>query len=283
MKVSRKLKWIGFLVLVFALGVLMFIDWGSSSFPVPQANGYDDFVHASAMVRGDLRDTYSDQQALEMYVSENAGVYALAQSGLGKSSRVTVQTSRDWGTAHANEVGRLKNLTHCLIAKSRLAEMEGRTNEAFDVYLETYRFAHEMSAGGLALDFLVGISCKALVLDRFKALIPNLTSPQRKEALRVIDSIESEEEDAQVVHRRMRRWQNAALGLRWRVERWRKTVEEIVQSRSLKPLGSSRRLLLDRLEIYEKQYINPIRDQLQRSQVTDPGTFPSAAKGPPSP
>lgn len=265
MKVSRNLKWIGFLVLVFALGVLMFIDWGSSSFPVPQANGYDEFVHASGMVRGDLRDTYSDPQALATYVSQNAEVYALAQSGLGKSCRVTVQTSKDWGTSHTDEVGRLKNLTHCLIVKGRLAEMQGRTNEAFDVYLETYHFAHKMSAGGLDLDFLVGIACKALVLNRFKALIPNLTSLQRKEALRVIDSIESEEEDAQVVHRRMRRWQNAAFGLRWRVERWRKTVGEVVQSRSLKPLGSSRRLLLDRRKIYEKQYINPIRDQLERA------------------
>jgi hypothetical protein len=213
-------KAIVFFGLMVALALLILMKSGSTSFPVPEANGYDDFLNASAILRGYLDDTYSDRQALENFVSENAEAYALVRAGLKKSSRVTILTTRD-----------------------------------------------EISSGGLALDYLNGIACKALVLQWFRALIPNLTLTQRSEALRVIELIESRAEEAQVVDRRTLDWANSTFGPRNRIDRWGKAVQEMVQSRSFQGLGLSRRQLLGRREVYEKEYLIPILDELQSLEV----------------
>jgi hypothetical protein len=120
-----------------------------------------------------------------------------------------------------------------------------------------------MCAGGLAMHFLNGISCKALVLERLKPLIPNLSPSQRDEALRLIDSLEAEAEDARVVQRRTRQWQKATFGRQIWFDGWIETSKEMIQSRSLEPIRSSRRFLLSRQDLYLKEYIQPLRQKLE--------------------
>src|SRR5207302_1585290 len=125
------------------------------------------FLNAAALVHGQGPD-YSKQQAVRVWVSENSEAYESARAGFGKASVVPIQVSKAWSDKHLNlEVPRLKWLTTCLIAKAKLAEMEGRNDAAFDGFMDAYRLADAIGRRGIALDFLTSISCKALVLRDF--------------------------------------------------------------------------------------------------------------------
>jgi hypothetical protein len=138
-----------------------------------------------------------------------------------------------------------------------------RCSRRFDSRTTRFHSAHEMCAGGLAMHFLNGISCKALVLERLKPLFPNLSPSQRDEAVRLIDSLEAEAEDARVVQRRTRQWQKATFGRRICFDGWIETSKEMMQSRSFEPIRSSRRFLLSRQDLYLKEYIQPLRQKLE--------------------
>jgi hypothetical protein len=194
------------------------------------------------------------------------------RAGFGKASSVPIQVSKAWGAKlHSVEVPRLKRLTYCLIAKGKLAEMEGRTEAAFDGVMEAYRFADAIGRGGLALDFLNSISCRALVLRHFNSLIPNLSHDQRDEARRLIERIESEQESPELVVRRLHRWQEATYGWRRHIDKWSNMLREAWQTRSFAPFAPARSLLASRKLLYQQQYMRPVCDSLGLSAQIHPG------------
>lgn len=198
------------------LAVLASFPWGSSSFPVPNPNSYDEFLQAASVLRGGPPDS-CDSEILVTWVSLNSESYTLVRAGLGKSSRVAIAASDQWFSKHTNDVYRLERLTHFMIARAKIAEIEGHGNAAFDRYMEAYRFAAEIGRGGLALDFLTGLSCKALVLRSFMSLVPSLTPLQANHALQLIDRTENETEQVMVIDKRSHRWEYATYGLKRRL------------------------------------------------------------------
>jgi hypothetical protein len=264
MKLSRRLQWIGVLLLILVCGLWLSIRRGPTSFPVPDQNGYQDFLDAAALVHG-VGPDYSNQQALRAWVSQNSEAYEAVRAGFGKASSVPIQVSKAWADKHASvEVPRLKWLTTCLIARGKLAELEGRNDAAFDSFMDAYRLADAIGRRGLALDFLNRISCKALVLRDFKSLIPSLSHDQRDEARRLIERIESEQESPELVVGRGRRWRDATYGLRGQIDKWNYTVREAWQTRSWAPFASQQSLLASRKLRYQQQYVRPVCDSLRQ-------------------
>lgn len=275
MKIGRRAKWGGLIVLPF-LCLILFLLRGRepASFPLPSPNGYDDFLKASALLRGDWEHT--NQDALRLCAAQNAQSFALVEAGLRKSCRVSVEVSKEYQAKHSKELGSLKHLTHCMIARAKLAEKEGRTNDALAGYLEACRFAFEMGRGGLGIDSLNSISCQALVMRDFSPMAPRLSSSQCSEALRVIEELEREREDPELVMRRERSWLDAAYGSFWRTRAWSDALWDTWRSRSMAPLNRllGRDVVAERTTRYKTNVIAPLLDRL-RAQME----LPSSSNG----
>src|SRR5207249_7726936 len=148
---------------------------------------------------------------LKRLVSLNIDAINLVQTGLSRSCRVTVRTSKEYQAESNSNLGRLKALTYLLLANAQLAETEGRTNDAVRAYIDAYRFAHQLGRGGLATDFVLQLSCELIVLRSFSLLIPRLSPSQCAAGLRIIDQTQAEEENLAAVATRNRRWADATF------------------------------------------------------------------------
>jgi hypothetical protein len=150
-----------------------------------------------------------------------------------------------------------------------LAEMDGRTDAAFDGYMQAYRFAGAIGRGGLSMDFVTSIACRALVLRHFKSLIPSLSHDQRDEALRLVERIEREQESPELVARRLRRWQHATYGLRGQIDKWSQMLGLAWQLRSLALFAPQRSFLAKQKLLYQQQSMQPVCDSLRLSPESD--------------
>lgn len=263
MKPWRNPKAIGLvLLLVVALGLILVLPRGSTVFPVPKPNGYDDFLQAAAAMRGGPLDDGSEQAARAL-AAMSAEPNALVQAGLHKPCRVRIEVSEEYLDSHQKNLAELKGLTRCLIARGKVAHLEGRTDEAFQSYAEAYQFAHEIGRGGLAMDYLIHLSCKMVVLEQFKPIIPSLSGPQCREMLAMIDRIEKEEEDPGVVARRLARWQSATFGKTVRLEIWAAKVKQAIRTFSLKPFRSLRSELAEAERGHQNRVVGPVSAALR--------------------
>ena len=126
--------------------------------PLPQPNGYDDFVKAGAMITDNASDYRSmNQVELRAFVTNNAEALKLVRTGLGRECRVPLDYSATNDTNIRN-LSVLKRLAFCLTAEGRLAEMENRPADAAEAYLAVIRLGVAISQGGLIIDSLMDIA-----------------------------------------------------------------------------------------------------------------------------
>lgn len=244
MKRSRKWMcvWIALLILITISAVLM--RYRSVSFPVPDQNAYPDLLRAAALTSsGNFDYDYSNQQALERFVSQNREAYAIVTSVLDRNCKVAIEVSQEWSTRHQSDVSRLKRLTHAMVGRAKLAELEGQTEAAFEAYMEAYRFADAIGRGGLSLDYLNGFSCRVLVLRDCQSLFPSLSTEQRAEFLSLIQRSAAEQESPADVVKRTHQWGRAIFGFRGELEQWRRRLGQAWEFRTLRPFASQQSLL----------------------------------------
>jgi hypothetical protein len=121
------------LLLVLGSGVLLTRP-RVVSFSQPSPNAYQGFVRAAALLPNDAPDC-ADQAALAAFVARSGEAYAVVQTGLEKPCCVPVQVSKQWSAQHYKyDVPRLKRPARALIARAKLAELEGRTEPALEGY-----------------------------------------------------------------------------------------------------------------------------------------------------
>lgn len=263
MKHPRKLIIAGvllFLLLVMGLGLFRSRP---VSFRVPDQNGYQSFLQAIASAPDAAVPAFTNQEGLVTFVSNNIAAYGLVQSGLQMTCVVPVKASKEWYAQHmGQEVPGLRRLAQGLIAKAKLAELEGKIEEAFEGYTEAYRFSDAIGRGGLAVDFIISMWCKARVLRDCQALIPLLTPTQKSAFLALIQKLEAEKDAANAVAERTRRWQRATFGLKGKVDEWQEALHEVWQSRSWVPLTPGRITLARKMAYYQQTYVEPLRQRL---------------------
>jgi hypothetical protein len=254
---SAKLGFAAVLLLVALLSALTLIRQRQVLYPMPSPNAYQEFLQATAFLPTQAPD-YSSQEALEAFVSESHQAYALVKSASKKACGVPVEASQRWSAQHkGQELPRLKRLTHALIAKAKLAELEGRTSEAFEAQIEAYRFADAIGRGGLSPDFLYSMSCRGLVLRDCQSLIPCLTPPQKSELLKLIHGVEADQDRPGAVAEHTLRWQRATFGFKGQLDEWQESLHNAWQSRSWAPLATHRSVLARKKTFYEQAYLTP--------------------------
>jgi hypothetical protein len=141
--------------------------------PLPNPNGYDDFIKAGEAVLGNW-DVFPDldHDSLRDLVSTNAEPLRLLRLGLTRQCVLPMDTALTNTAGMMNKLARMKRLVHVLAAEGRLREMENQPAEATQSYVDAIRFGNEMSRGGVLITRLVGIACEGIGYAPLAKLAP---------------------------------------------------------------------------------------------------------------
>jgi hypothetical protein len=177
---------------IFLLAVLGFIifttGWSPASPPLPNPNGYDDFLKAAALVSSDVGNAATnDHNGLQALISTNAETLRLLRLGLSRNCSVHTDSVMTNIGGELNDLAGSKRLAQLLVQEGRLAEMEGRFADAAQSYVDTIHFGNEISRGGFMINRLVGVACEAIGDTPLSKLVPKL---KPDEALRVRAKLE---------------------------------------------------------------------------------------------
>lgn len=190
---SRKWPVILFAIGALAIGVLLIFD--STPIPprppMPSPNGYRDFLTATAMLAlNTSRYDELTEDDLRALVTTNKPALNLVRTGLNRECRVPLGNSVNALSLHLPELASIKSLARALRAEARLAESDHRYSEAAQAHLQVMKLGQEAMRGGLLIDGLNGIACKALGSAGLRALIENLDAPTCESIVSQLNRIE---------------------------------------------------------------------------------------------
>lgn len=80
-----------------------------------------------------------------------------------------------------------------MAGEARLAELEGRTNDAARIYVETIRLGNEISRGGFLVHRGLGIACEAIGAAPLATLLPALTCEDARPLISTLEKIDREQ------------------------------------------------------------------------------------------
>jgi hypothetical protein len=153
--------------------------------PLPNPNGYDDFVKAGAGIIGDVSDLQKlDEKALAALVSTNAEPLRLARVGLSRPCEVPFTEN------YLPDLSAMKHLAQMLAGEGKLAELQGRSLEAAHCYVDAIQLGNACSQGGFIIHRLVGAAIENIGYARLVKLAPALDCSQTKPILERLQSID---------------------------------------------------------------------------------------------
>jgi hypothetical protein len=177
---SRKIPALLFaLVVVFLLATLtvlfLLVGRTSPAPPLPNPNGYDDFLKAAAVLTGDVGNASAlDHDGLKALVSTNSESLRLLRLGLTRGCSLPTESAMTNISGLLSDLANLKSLVRLLEEEGRLAEMENRYGDAAHSYVDAIRFGNEISRGAFIINRLVGIACEAIGENPLAKLVPKL-------------------------------------------------------------------------------------------------------------
>ena len=200
MRPNRKIRVLLITGLLLLVTLLIAVSYFSSSSQlaaeiVPHPNGYDDFVAAGKLLTGDAPDrktaTLSELQA---YLATNQPALERARLGLTKDCASPTVYTTNYIESLASSLSPIKGIavTFCLVG--RKAELEGRPEEAAQVYLSTFKIGTGLSRNALLIDALVSIAIESIGSSSFEGLIPKLTAAQCRTNLIALEKIYRDQE-----------------------------------------------------------------------------------------
>jgi hypothetical protein len=199
------------------LGLLLF--WTAEPLPpvapLPNPNGYEDLVKAGRAIKSMAGYDQTNEQQLAELVATNAEALRLLQAGLSNQCQVPVQFSENYMTRHLNDLAGLKRLAQILAAEGRLAEMQGRPDDAARSFLDAIRLGNESARGGVLIDELVGTAIKAIGVAGLEKLVDPLDAKSCHESATTLETLDSQSRSWNEVMQQERDWSRRAYpGLR---------------------------------------------------------------------
>jgi hypothetical protein len=165
--------------IAFAALLGFFTGGAARPVPLPNPNGYDDFLAAAGLVTGVAFDSWTfEKDELRKFVPTNAEPLRLLHLGLTRTCSVPTDSALTNLAATLNDLPKLKRLAWLLVAEGRLAELENRPADAARSYVDTVRFGNEISRGGFMINRLVGVACESIGGSRLAGLTPKLDCDQ---------------------------------------------------------------------------------------------------------
>ena len=160
--------------------------------PLPNPNGYDDFVKAGEAVLGNVGDFPTlDQDSLAALVSTNAEPLLLLRLGLTRKCVMPLDSALTNASGMMNQLARMKRLVQLLAAEGRVREMENQPAAAARSYIDAIRFGNEMSRSGFIITRLVGIACETIGYTPLAKLASKLTPDEARAVLTALDKLDT--------------------------------------------------------------------------------------------
>jgi hypothetical protein len=160
--------------------------------PLPNPNGYDDFVKAGGMVASNTSDfSGMSEQKLQTLVDGNSNALQLVRSGLQTQCRVAFDYSPNSSTL-LDQLAGMKRLAQAFAAEGKLAEMENRPDAAAKSYLDAIHFGNESVRGGVLINELVGVAIEAIATSHLTNLVGQLDAKSCRETAATLEALDSQ-------------------------------------------------------------------------------------------
>ena len=231
---GKTIKWLATLLVAANLVILAIVLLGGPSKPktppLPNPNGYDDFLKAGRMLvsSSGWASNGISHEDLRALVAPNVPAIEWMRKGLDHQCRVPIEYSTNYASSHMTDLARLKALANALKAEGQLAEMEGRTNDALRTYLEVVRFGHQVGRGGYIMDQRVAFACQSIGASALQLLVKGLDARDCRAAIQELTALEEKRETTDETMRREKDWSFHTFGLM-------KRISVVIQTRSLDP------------------------------------------------
>jgi hypothetical protein len=244
-----------FLVLAILIAGAFFVLWNPASPPavkMPVPDGYTAFVQAGSMVQKQTGDFATmDPAGLSYVVDANSNALQIARSGLGEKSRVPVGYSTQYISDHLTDLSRMKMLAFAFLAEGRQAELDRRTNDAVNSYLDATRLGINSREGGNLIDVLVGIAVEAMGTSELQKHLRDLDAKTSAELARQLEVAYSDKESWEEFLQNEKNWSRQAFpGVQYRIAELFTTSETKASRTKAKQRyeaqqNKTRRLMLD--------------------------------------
>ena len=182
--------------------------------PLPNPNGYDDFVAAGNMVVGKPGDVATnDPAALAAFAAQNTGVAARVRAGLTHESHLAVALNPEWIGTHLKELVAVKKAANALQLLARHQESEGRLAEAVTLQLDRLRLALAGARCGVLIDYDVCTAVELGALQDLQKLTDRLDAALCHQVVKSLRDSETTRETRENALHRQHQW--AWLGSGW--------------------------------------------------------------------
>ncbi len=222
------------LVVIFVLAMLavlvLFVGRAPLPPPLPNPNGYDDFMKAAELLTGDVGNASAlDHDGLRALVSTNSESLRLLRLGLSRGCSVPTDSAMTNIPGLLGDLANLKSLARLPEEEGRLAEMENRYGDAAHSYVDAIRFGNEISRGAFIINRLVGIACEAIGENPLAKLVPKLKPDEARSVIAGLEKIDASRVTWAEVRRNEDRFSRYQLSkgfnpITWvmtRLQRWR--------------------------------------------------------------
>ena len=180
------------ILIAFAALIGFMVGQPLVSAPMPNPNGYDDFVQAGGTVTGDV-GKYStlDENKLREVVLANTEPLHLLRRGLTRRCAVPTAVGMTNFGALTSDLAKFKALALLLATEGRLAELENHPGDAARSYFEVIRLGNETSRGGFMINRLVGVACEAIGARPLAKLLPGLSCEQARPIIAELENVDA--------------------------------------------------------------------------------------------
>ena len=223
--------------------------------PLPNPNGYDDFVQAGEIVKAGAKADFTElknlsREELLVLVSKNAKALQIARTGLQQESRVPLDYSPT-SRARFDKLPSIKYLAFAFMTEGKLAEVENRFNDASKSYLDLVRLANQSGRGGTLIDEMVSIAFEAMVTENLQKLPGRLDAKSCRETAATLETLDAQRQSWNEVMRQEDAWSRRTFPeLRYRLSALmaansQKKIERHVEQRYKEQEIKTRQLLID--------------------------------------
>jgi hypothetical protein len=180
-------------------------------------NGYDDLILAAApMATRQLPrafDRLPTSQLRGLLTTYHRSL-DVARRGLSRTCRVPLTyTQADFSRPN----DRLRELACLFVIEGKLAEREGRTDDALGSYRDLLRLGQAITRGGLVIDCAYGHSAERMAIDGVHGLHRQLSPEVCRQWLAALQRSEAEREPVEEIEYRELLWWEHAGGLTTRM------------------------------------------------------------------
>jgi hypothetical protein len=256
---SKKRNWF-LVVFILVFPFVLFLGFLVSDFgrplppisPMPNPNGYDDFVKDGEMVSTNSwnYDSANLEQLRETTVA-NAAALSLARSGLSNECRVPLQFSQAHMENHISDLVSLRKLVQAFVTEGKLAEMENRPSDAAKSYLDAVHLGNESARGGVLIDQMVGMAMEIIGTSHLTNLVDQLDAKSCRETAVTLETLDAQRQTWDEVMQQEHAWSRGTFtGIRYEIVRLmgRKSVEKAIQKAEQKfqeQQTKTRQLIID--------------------------------------